>query len=153
MADTPRNQGSKPATASKARREHAKRSAPKRTPKWRTITQRPSTARGLLIGLLFTFLVGAIVSWTREQPRIATDQIMTTTRLVRTEFKIIDQAGTDSQRELARIRAPVGLDLGGRAPEEIALSILAEMLAVRYGRQGQPLSALGATGASIHAGS
>jgi xanthine dehydrogenase accessory factor len=35
---------------------------------------------------------------------------------------------------LARIHAPIGLDLGGRAPEEIALSILSEMQAVRYGR-------------------
>jgi xanthine dehydrogenase accessory factor len=45
-----------------------------------------------------------------------------------------------SESDLARIRAPVGLDLGGRAPEEIALAILAEMLAVRHGREGGPLS-------------
>lgn len=36
--------------------------------------------------------------------------------------------------ELARLHGPIGLDLGGRAPEEIALSIAAEMQSVRYGR-------------------
>jgi len=36
--------------------------------------------------------------------------------------------------DFARIHAPIGLDLGGRAPAEIALAILAEMQAVRYGR-------------------
>ncbi|MDH3211377.1 MAG: XdhC family protein [Myxococcales bacterium] len=49
------------------------------------------------------------------------------------------------EAELARIRAPIGLDLGGRQPEEIALAILAEMLAVRHGREGGPLSARRAT--------
>ncbi|MBW2418358.1 MAG: XdhC family protein [Deltaproteobacteria bacterium] len=44
------------------------------------------------------------------------------------------------EADLARIRAPVGLDLGGRTPEEISLAILAEMLAVRHGRRGGPLS-------------
>jgi xanthine dehydrogenase accessory factor len=45
-----------------------------------------------------------------------------------------------SEAELARVRGPIGLDLGGRAPEEIALAILAEMVAVRYGRAGGSLS-------------
>ncbi len=36
--------------------------------------------------------------------------------------------------QIARIHAPIGLDLGGRKPEEIALSILAEIVAVSHGR-------------------
>lgn len=36
--------------------------------------------------------------------------------------------------ELARIHGPVGLEIGAESPEEIALSILAELLAVRWGR-------------------
>lgn len=40
-----------------------------------------------------------------------------------------------SDAELARIHAPIGLDLGGRTPEEIALAIMAEIVAVRYGRR------------------
>lgn len=42
---------------------------------------------------------------------------------------------------LARIHGPVGLDLGGREPAEIALAILAEIIAVQHGRSGGALSA------------
>ncbi|HEY7482564.1 MAG TPA: XdhC family protein [Gemmatimonadales bacterium] len=37
------------------------------------------------------------------------------------------------EEDVARVRGPIGLALGGRRPVEIALSILAEMTAVRYG--------------------
>jgi xanthine dehydrogenase accessory factor len=42
--------------------------------------------------------------------------------------------------ELARIAAPIGLDLGGLTAEETALSIMAEVVAVRNGRTGGRLS-------------
>jgi len=41
--------------------------------------------------------------------------------------------------ELARLRGPVGLDLGGRAPAETALAIMAEVVAERYGGSGRPM--------------
>ena len=44
-----------------------------------------------------------------------------------------------SEAELARLRGPVGLDLGGRAPAETALAILAEIVAERYGGTGAPM--------------
>ena len=40
------------------------------------------------------------------------------------------------EAHIARLRAPVGLDTGGRTPEEIALSIVAEIVAVEHGRDG-----------------
>jgi xanthine dehydrogenase accessory factor len=41
---------------------------------------------------------------------------------------------------LGRLRGPIGLDLGGRAPAETALAILAEVVAERYGGSGAPMS-------------
>lgn len=38
--------------------------------------------------------------------------------------------------QLERLSAPAGLDIGGRSPEEIALSIAAELVALRNGREG-----------------
>lgn len=44
------------------------------------------------------------------------------------------------ERQLRRIHVPIGLDLGAQTAPEIALSILAEILAVRSGRSGGTLS-------------
>jgi xanthine dehydrogenase accessory factor len=41
--------------------------------------------------------------------------------------------------ELRRVYAPIGLDLGGATPEETALSIIAEVVAVKNGRCGKSL--------------
>ncbi|MCU0483659.1 MAG: XdhC/CoxI family protein [Chloroflexi bacterium] len=45
-----------------------------------------------------------------------------------------------SDEELARLRGPIGLDLGGRTPVEIALAVLAEIVALRRGGTGTPLT-------------
>ncbi|MFD5573716.1 XdhC family protein [Streptomyces cadmiisoli] len=42
--------------------------------------------------------------------------------------------------ELARLRSPIGLDLGARTPEETALSIASEIVAQRRGGSGLPLT-------------
>lgn len=39
--------------------------------------------------------------------------------------------------QIARLHGPIGLDLGGRAPTEIAMAILAEITQVRYGKAGK----------------
>lgn len=44
-------------------------------------------------------------------------------------------------QEIARIRSPLGLDVGGQRPEEIALSIAAGLVAHRHGRAGGWLDA------------
>jgi xanthine/CO dehydrogenase XdhC/CoxF family maturation factor len=57
--------------------------------------------------------------------------------------KILDDLGatgltvTAEQRE--RLNAPVGLDLGADSPEQVALSIVAEIQAVISGRNARPL--------------
>jgi xanthine dehydrogenase accessory factor len=55
-----------------------------------------------------------------------------------------------AEEELQRISAPIGLDLGSVSAEEVAVSIVAELLAVRYGRAGGRLSARPAGSGSIH---
>ncbi len=55
---------------------------------------------------------------------------------------IIDHLRKDgvSEESLSRVYAPIGLDLGGSTPEEIAVAILAEVIAVRRGGKGNSRS-------------
>jgi xanthine dehydrogenase accessory factor len=45
-----------------------------------------------------------------------------------------------TEDELARLRSPIGLDLGARTPEETAVAIAAELIQLRWGGSGQPLT-------------
>jgi xanthine dehydrogenase accessory factor len=54
--------------------------------------------------------------------------------------KMLREEGVSDGR-LRAIRSPVGLDLGGRTPAEIALSVLAEITQLRYQATGSSLSA------------
>ncbi|HFE47424.1 MAG TPA: xanthine dehydrogenase accessory protein XdhC [Nannocystis exedens] len=45
-----------------------------------------------------------------------------------------------SEPDLSRVRAPIGLALGGRTPAEIAISVIAELVALRHGGSGATMS-------------
>lgn len=53
----------------------------------------------------------------------------------------LQEAGIPAKR-LARLSSPIGLDLGGRTPEETAVSIAAEIIALRQGGSGKRLTDL-----------
>lgn len=44
------------------------------------------------------------------------------------------KAGGLSDRDLAKLRAPIGLDLGGKAPFEVAVAVVGEVMAARHGQ-------------------
>jgi xanthine dehydrogenase accessory factor len=64
---------------------------------------------------------------------------------VRSVMGDLRAAGVDPAL-LERVHAPIGLDLGGQKPAEIALSILAQIVAEQYGRSGAPMKAARADG-------
>jgi len=51
-----------------------------------------------------------------------------------------------THEQLARIHAPIGLELEAETPREIAISIMAEIIMVRHGGTGQPMRWLGEPG-------
>lgn len=81
-----------------------------------TLTHDPKLDDPALIAALASpaFYVGALGSARTHAKRVAR----------------LTEAGLGDK--VARIHAPVGLDLGGRAPREIAVSILAQVIQVRY---------------------
>ncbi len=60
-------------------------------------------------------------------------------RRTRIVLERLKNAGVDEQK-LSEVRAPIGLDIGAVTPEEVALAIMAEIVAVRRGGAGAPLS-------------
>jgi xanthine dehydrogenase accessory factor len=54
-------------------------------------------------------------------------------------LKLLREEGVD-EASLARVRVPIGLDLGARSAPEIALAVLAEIQMVRTSATGQPMS-------------
>ncbi len=59
----------------------------------------------------------------------------------------LEADGVDMEAVRARLHAPIGLDLGGRTPEETAVAICAEIIAARTGR---PSASLSTTDGAIH---
>jgi xanthine dehydrogenase accessory factor len=81
-------------------------------------------------------------------PEVAYIGAMGSRRTHRDRLARLRAAGLEDA-ELGRLSAPIGLDLGARTPEETAVSIAAEIIALRWGHGGQRLSN---TAGSIHEG-
>jgi xanthine dehydrogenase accessory factor len=64
--------------------------------------------------------------------------MMGSKRKVRRVYDELKQRGMDPQA-FARVHAPIGLEIGADSPEEIAVSVIAEVLAVLRGRSGESI--------------
>src|SRR5690606_22933124 len=73
---------------------------------WQARLRAPAFMWGVLAWGAFTIIVSVIAIATREQPLVAVGRVMSDTRTVRAEFKIVDQAATEREREKARQEAP-----------------------------------------------
>ncbi len=83
------------------------------------------------------FDIPALKALSTTQPRYIGSMGSRETRAQ--HFAELRAAGV-SDEFLERVHGPIGLDLGARTPEEMALAIIAEIVAVRYGRSGGFLS-------------
>ncbi len=73
-------------------------------------------------------------------PQVAYVGAMGSRRTHDDRLKRLVEAGV-TKAELARLSSPIGLDLGARTPEETAVSVAAEIIALRWGGGGDRLSA------------
>ena len=70
-------------------------------------------------------------------------------RRTRTVIQHLAEAGLDPEA-LDKVFTPIGLDIGAETPEEIAVSVLGEIILVRRGGGAQPMSDYGRSIATTH---
>lgn len=80
----------------------------------------------------------ALVALAAHPAKLAYLGMIGSRRKVEENFRLARERGVPAGK-LAAVRAPIGLDLGGETPAEIAVSIMAEMLLARHGGSGRPM--------------
>ena len=83
------------------------------------------------------FDIPALEALSKSRPRYIGSMGSRETR--RQHFEELRTRGVPDEF-LATVHGPIGLDLGARSPEEMALAVMAEIVAVRYGRTGNFMS-------------
>lgn len=88
-----------------------------------------------------------VATWGWDEPALA--QVVTSLapyvslvasrRKAKLIFEVLIERGIPRD-DLARVRVPAGLDLGAETPEEVALSIMAEILLLQRGATGRPMT-------------
>lgn len=83
------------------------------------------------------FDIPALEALSKSRPRYIGSMGSRETR--RQHFEELRSRGVQDEF-LDTVHGPIGLDLGARSPEEMALAVIAEIVAVRYGRTGSFMS-------------
>src|SRR5690349_11223545 len=90
----------------RARTEDLRREIESSSSAWQRRLGSRNFVWGMLIWGTFVVLVGAVAVWTREQPRVAPDRVMTETEIAGVRFTTDDPAATEQARNVARAQAP-----------------------------------------------
>lgn len=100
-----------------------------------------STCTQLYVALVtrgYTYDLDALQALLKRTQPCAYIGMIGSTKRIRQVFQAIEQTGV-TREQLTLIHAPIGLDIGALTPEEIAVSIAAELILVRRGGTGRPL--------------
>lgn len=74
-----------------------------------------------------------------ERPCAYVGMVASKRKVITLIRKLADE-GLDTEGLLSKLRSPVGLALGGRGPADVALSIIAELQAIRHGMRGEAMT-------------
>jgi xanthine dehydrogenase accessory factor len=74
-----------------------------------------------------------------ERPCAYVGMVASKRKVITLVRKLADE-GLDVDQLVSRLRSPVGLALGGRGPADVALSIIAELQAIRHGVQAEAMT-------------
>src|SRR5262245_16197050 len=88
------------------RREELRRTLPRPTFNLTAVLQQPVFINTALVLIAFLALSSLVVIWSRDQVKVIDGQVMTTTRLKRLQYTVIDDAETLARREEAKKSAP-----------------------------------------------
>ncbi len=103
------------------------------------LTAAPVDDRTVIVGLTHDEKFDIPLIVTALSTRAGYIGVMGSRRTNERRMELLRERGV-SERDLARLCAPIGLDLGARTPEETAIAIAAEIVAHRYGREGGRLT-------------
>lgn len=104
MAKTSKSKSSSAKTA--RRREELRRTLPKPTFDPKSLLEKPEFVNAMLITIALMLVTSALVIYGREQVLVRDGQVMTTTRLKRLDYQVLDTAATDARRDQARQSSP-----------------------------------------------
>jgi xanthine dehydrogenase accessory factor len=104
-------------------------------PSWLEAHPLPPTAYAVIVTRGHTHDLDALRAVTRTPLRYA--GLIGSRAKVRRIFDVLREEGVQPE-SLRAIHAPIGLDIGAITPQEIAISIVAELIAVKHGRIADP---------------